>query len=292
MKYTRTFFTNLLAGAVAMAMVSSLAAQTVTEGSATVVRVKGQARYTLGNNMWQPLRVGQVLKPGSIVQTSTEQGSYVDLVLGKGAGPVPQAAVYRPYVPNSMSTSMAYQPGAEQNVVRIWENSALGIDRLTTTETGAAPVTDTQLDLKTGRISGSVKKMSAASKYEIKLPNGVAGIRGTVYDILAEGVVKVRVGSVVLAWVDPKTGNVVTQVISGGQSYDARTGQVTPISPAEMNALSTLSYALVVAQSVQPVVNMASDMTIVLVSPVGGSPSVGTAPTVPLPPPILGARAH
>lgn len=291
MKQTRTLFTSLLAGAVAMAMVSSLAAQTITEGSATVVRIKGPARYTRGNNMWEPLHVGQVLKPGTIVQTSTEQGSYVDLVLGKGAGPVPQAAVYRPYVPNSMSSSMAYQPGAEQNVVRIWENSALGIDKLTTTETGAAPVTDTQLDLKTGRISGSVKKMSAASKYEIKLPNGVAGIRGTLYDIYAEGVVKVRVGSVVLAWVDPKTGNVVTQVVSGGQSYDARSGAVTPLSPAEMHTLDTLSYALVVVENVQPVMNMASDMTVVPVSPVGGAPSAGTAPQL-APPPFLGARAR
>lgn len=278
MKYTRTFFTSLLAGAVAMAMVSSVAAQTVTEGTATVVRIKGQARYTTGNNNWQPLRVGEVLKPGTIVQTSTESGSYVDLVLGRGVE-VPQPAVYRPYIPDSMARSMSYQPGAEQNVVRIWENSALGIDKLTTTETGAAPVTDTQLDLKTGRVSGSVKKMSAASKYEIKLPNGVAGIRGTVYDIYAEGVVKVRVGSVVLAWVDPKTGNVVTQVVSGGQSYDARTGQVTPLSPAEIQSMETLTYALLVPGIAAPQhVNLASDMTVFPLSPVGGAPSKGTAP--------------
>ena len=27
--------------------------------------------------------------------------------------------------------------------------------------------------------------MSAASKYEVKIPNGVAGVRGTLYDIQA-----------------------------------------------------------------------------------------------------------
>ena len=70
----------------------------------------------------------------------------------------------------------------------MWENTLLGIDKLTVTQTGADVVTETQLDLKAGHIFGMVKKMSAASKYEVKIPNGVAGIRGTVYDISAEGV--------------------------------------------------------------------------------------------------------
>ena len=56
------------------------------------------------------------------------------------------------------------------------ENSALGIDKLTSMDTGSDSVTETQLDLKAGHIMGSVKKLSAASKYEVKIPNGVAGI--------------------------------------------------------------------------------------------------------------------
>ena len=68
---------------------------------------------------------------------------------------------------------------AEQNIVRMWENTLLGVDKLTFTQTGADVVTETQLDLKAGHIFGMVKKMSAASKYEVKIPNGVAGIRGT-----------------------------------------------------------------------------------------------------------------
>src|SRR5690349_24996818 len=101
------------------------------------------------------------------------------------------------------AASSSYQPSVDQNVVRIWENSAVGIDKLTSMQTGAEAVTETQLDLKAGRITGSVKKMSAASKYEVKLPNGVAGIRGTTYDITADGLIKVYVGSVVVATVDP-----------------------------------------------------------------------------------------
>ena len=118
---------------------------------------------------------------------------------------------------------VSYAPTAEQNMVRIWENTLLGIDKLTATETGADVVTETQLDLKAGHIFGMVKKMSAASKYEVKIPNGVAGIRGTVYDISAEGVVKVLSGSVVLAYVGPD-GTTQTQVIMGLQSLTPAPG--------------------------------------------------------------------
>jgi hypothetical protein len=228
-----------------------------------------------------------VLKPGTVIQTSTEQGSFVDLVLSDSGTPAtaPAPAVYHPTVPSSYTTTgagaSAYQPSSEQNVVRVWENSALGIDKLASTHTGADTVTDTQLDLKVGRVSGNVKKMSSASKYEIKLPNGVAGIRGTLYDVTAEGVVRVFVGSVVLAWVDAK-GNVVTQVVSGGQQYDARSGELTPLSHAAMQAFQNLSAALRYVQST-PATVFVVDKTIYNVSPVG-PPSNPPGPTPPFPP--------
>src|SRR3974390_1636848 len=121
MKQTRSLFNSLIAGAVAYAMISTLAAQTVQEGEATVVRIKGPARYTMGNNVWQPLKVGAVLKPGTIVQTSTQKGSFVDLALGSATGESsPQPAAYKPAAVSSLASSMAYQPSAEQNVVRVW----------------------------------------------------------------------------------------------------------------------------------------------------------------------------
>ena len=43
-------------------------------------------------------------------------------------------------------------------------------------ERGADVVTDTELDLKAGHILGTVKKMSANSKYEIKLPKAALGL--------------------------------------------------------------------------------------------------------------------
>jgi hypothetical protein len=80
--------------------------------------------------------------------------------------------------------------------------------------------------LKAGHIYGVVKKMSAASRYEVKIPNGVIGIRGTVYDLTAKGDVKVFSGSVVLAYVAPD-GTVATQVIMGSPKSGPWTGAPT-----------------------------------------------------------------
>ena len=268
MKQTRSLINGLVASAIALAIVSSVTAQTAGDSRATVVHKKGAARYTLGNGQWQQVEIGTVLKPGAVIQTSTEKGSYVDLVLGESAMAMPTPAVFKPFIPNSFASSESYAPSADQNVVRVWENSALGIDKLSSMQTGADTVSDTQLDLKAGRISGSVKKMSAASKYEIKLPNGVAGIRGTTYDVSADGTLKILVGSGVMAWVDPKTGNVTTQVVVGGQSYNASSGQVTPLSSADSKALSTLANSLRYVEPTHPIM-LASDRTIHEVSPHG-----------------------
>lgn len=262
MKETRRLVNHIFVCAIALAMVSTLAAQSV--GSAKVIRIKGPARFTTGNNIWQPLGVGAVLQPGTVVQTSTERGSYVDLVLGDEHAAVVQPVAYKPGIVSSMAAaSSSYQPSVDQNVVRIWENSALGIDKLTSMQTGAETVTETQLDLKAGRITGNVRKMSAASKYEIKLPNGVAGIRGTLYDISAEGVVKIFVGSAVVAAVDAKSGNVTTQSVMGGQQYDMRSNQITPISQSDMSELASLATALTPVETVAPT-TQAYDKTIVM----------------------------
>jgi hypothetical protein len=213
-----------------------------------------------------------------VIQTSTEEGSYVDLVLGDGhaAAVTPMPVTYYPSIPNSMASgATTFHPSAEQNVVRIWANTALGIDKLTTMETGADNVTETQLDLKQGRITGSVKKMSAASKYEVKLPNGVAGVRGTVFDIQAVGIVKVYIGSMVVAWVDPKTQNVTTQTVMGGQAYDAPNNAVSPLSPASMSELQDLASSMTVGGGGVGVfpTTLAIDKTVVGLSPVGANPN-------------------
>ena len=111
-------------------MVSTLAAQTANQTTAKVVRLKGSARYSTGGDVWQQLKVGDIVKPGTAIQTAAD--SRVDIVLGEGS-PI----TTRP-TPSDM---VSYAPTAEQNMVRIWDNTLLGIDKLTETETGADVVT-------------------------------------------------------------------------------------------------------------------------------------------------------
>ncbi len=282
MKRYQSLTLAVIACGLALALTSSLeAAQTVVDGAAKVIRMKGSARYTAGNNVWQPVKVGLVLRAGTIIQTSKERGAFVDLALGDGNAAIPGAtggAVYNPLIP---SATMSYMPKGEQDIVRVTEDSALGIDKLTWQETGADIVSDTQLDLKQGRILGTVRKLTPASRYEVKLPNGVAGIRGTVYDISASGVVRVFVGSVVVAWIGPD-GSTQTRVVGAHQQFDARTGQVTDLPNAELKALDAIVAEMRVGQRAAES-KYTIDQTIYHVSPIRHGPPFNP----PGPPPVI-----
>jgi hypothetical protein len=215
------------AGAIALA-VMVLAGQVMAQPiqvNAKVVRIKGLARYSTDNRGWQSLHVGDILKPGTTIQTAEK--SSVDLQLGERGARTGGA-------PTSIVFSGGGGAGGEEsaaNVIRIFESSVLAIDKLTTEQTGSETVEETQLDLRAGQVMGNVKKLSAASKYEVKIPNGVAGIRGTVYVISSSGVVNVLAGSLVIAVVGPD-GTVVTKVVTAGFSYDPMTGVLSPIPAA------------------------------------------------------------
>lgn len=264
MKETRSLINSLLVCGVAFAMVTTLAAQTTDQSSAKVIRLQGDARYKTPSNDWQPLKVGDIIRPGTIIQTAAK--AHVDFVLGVNATSVPLPISNLGPATQSPTAEASYRPSSEQNIVRMWENTLLSIDKLTVTQTGADEVSETQLDLKAGHIFGSVKKMSAASKYEVKIPNGVAGIRGTVYDIYAEGLIKVLSGSVVLAYSGPN-GTVLTQVIMGQQEFDARTGTLTPLADSDKTDMNDLARSLPVGFPMGPMWITPDKAFVILVSP-------------------------
>lgn len=235
MKQTNRIMNWLVACGLALVMTASLSAQAATDRSGKVVRIKGAARYSTGNNVWQPLKIGQTLKQGTLIQTAAD--SHVDIVLGE-AGKV--NAVRAVANPSSGGGGAGYQPKAEQDVVRIQSDTVLALDKLSVIDTGTDKVTDTQLDLRSGRIFGTVKKMNASSRYEIKLPNGVAGVRGTVYQVSAEGVLQVLSGSLVISWT-AADGTVMTQTVNGGYQFDARTGLITPLPQAIMDEMRRMA---------------------------------------------------
>src|SRR6266568_2432190 len=166
MKKIESLVKGLIVYGLMLAMASSLAAQTPSQSTAKVVRIKGSARYSTGNNVYLPLKVG------------------------------------------------------------------------------------------------------AASKYEVKIPNGVAGIRGTIYTLSADGVVKVLVGQVVLAYAAPD-GTIVTQVVMGGQQFDARTGQITAIPNYDRKEMVKAAKESRIGPNV-PAITFTVDHTIYYVSPTRG----------------------
>jgi hypothetical protein len=244
MKLIRPLISGLVVCGIALAMVTSLSAQTAQQGIAKVVRIKGSARYMSSvGTAWQPLKLGAILKPGTVLQTASD--SYIDLILnnadavGASLAPMSMSAA-----PMDQSGAASYQPKAEKDAVRIFENTVLSIDKLTVDQTGVDVITDTQLDLKAGSIFGTVKKLAVGSKYEVKIPNGVAGIRGTIYYISSSGILRVVSGFVTLAWVHTD-GTVTTQNVGAGQQFDIRTGVLSPISPQDLSSLKSNNIQMI-----------------------------------------------
>jgi hypothetical protein len=117
-------------------------------GGAEVRAIQGSATYRTNGGPAHPLKTGLVLASGTILQTGP--GSTVDLFL-------------RPHI----------------GLIRLKEKSTLGLDKVNALETGADTAVDVQLNLPDGEMYFDVNKLSKASRYEIKMPTGVAGIRGT-----------------------------------------------------------------------------------------------------------------
>jgi len=254
---------------------SSAFAQAAVSGFATVVRVEGEASYTLGDAKWIPLVAGKILPEGAVVRTG--YNGTVDVVLGRDIN-LPQTRVQAQWTPSNPSPApdapvrgmISYKPSAEQNVVRLSPNTVLGIDKLTVTDTGADTVSDTELDLQKGKIFANVKKLTGASQYLIKLPSGIAGVRGTQFSIDVDGNTTVyhsTGGGVVLSLISTD-GTPKTTVVGSGFSYDPATSQMTILPGDETTFLERLFTGLQTIYS--PVQYVSEDYTHFYCSPIHG----------------------
>jgi len=287
MKKTRSLVGSLLACGVALAMITTVTAQTTQERVVKVLRVKGPARYMAPGGQWQNLSAGTVLHAGYVVQTAKDSpGSFVDLVVGEGVGVQasgPPMGV-NPYA--FWAGTGVHKPRLDQDGIRLMENTALAIDKLLVTDTGEATITETQLDLRKGHIIGNVKKMTAGSRYEIKYPNGVAGIRGSTYDMnltesTANGQTVVNCvlgmvnGSAVLSFIKPD-GSTIAQTILPTQSFDTSTGVMGTIPPDLQSYVQQVIMDMTVPQQVEVRFITPSQAVI---TPVSSTKGVGLPPT-------------
>ncbi len=267
--------------------VGARAMNPIKPASVTVVNIDGQARYSTDGQTWHPLVAGKILHENAVIETAA--GSHCDLVISGMPVPFSQNI---PAPVNSIGLSIApdpqvrgfeaSQPMAEQNVIRMSPDTMLAIDRLTVIDTGADTVSTTELDLRAGKIFTSVKKMSANSQFTIKIPSGVAGIRGSKGTLSSDGSAEWLSGEIFISFIG-SNGQPHVVVVHGGFEYDPQTGEILHL-PARVvaelkrdDAYSTTLYA-----QVYPI---ARDLTLVFISPTQGGGGITAPPTAPTPPP-------
>jgi hypothetical protein len=291
MKHIQTFVSVAICGFV-LTLTGVARAQSTQPGMATVVRITGEARYSLGDGVWHPLVAGKVLAAGAVIQTGHD--ATVDIVLGKKilmpqASPLPDRVSLA--ADEGVRGYVSYKPSAEQNSVRMTGDTVLAIDKLTVSDTGVDTVSDTELDLHQGGIYCSVKKLSGASQYLIKIPNGIAGVRGTLFYIDVTGKCSVipkndnshgNQSSVVLSIIGPD-GKPITVVVGEGNQFDPNNlgnGQpgplppgVSPLPPGLRAELGTIFAALRTLYYGE--VNFTYDRTESHISPTTGNPHQG-----------------
>ena len=280
MKKFQTLLAAVMCGVV-LGLAVNASAQANQAGFATAVHVEGIVNYSLGDDQWQPLVAGKILPVGATVRTG--HNGVTDLVLGKDiqlplyAQQVSGLPAHPDLAQDGKVRGMAnYVPAAEQNVVRLTPDTTLAINKLNVIDTGSDTVSDTELDLQKGKIFASVKKLNGASTYYIKLPSGIAGVRGTQFSVDIGGAVSVSHstgGGVVLTLTPPGGGVPKTTVVGVGYSYNPITGELTLASSDVItmmrnlfNALQTIYSPISIGYYISP------DSTQCYVSPTRGGP--------------------
>jgi hypothetical protein len=208
MKIFDCFARTLLMGAVVVLTLEVGMNPALAESApivAKVIEVKGRARFSPDNRSWQSLKPGDVLNPGSLIQTAGKAS--VDIQLGDA----------------DMASGAA-------NEIRIMENSVLSFTRLGAQGTGASRVEDIELNLRAGQITGVAPRIAAASNFEVAISGGVVGIRGGNYQVNSTGVVSVRTGVAVVA-LTTANGSVLTKEVIAGHRFDPVAGSVTELPP-------------------------------------------------------------
>ncbi|HEV2327582.1 MAG TPA: FecR domain-containing protein [Verrucomicrobiae bacterium] len=252
----------------------------IKPAAVTVVNIDGQARYSVDGKSWHPLVAGKILHQGAVVETAA--GSSCDLVLSgtpvpfARKSPSPSGSPDLAVAPDpNVRGLVASKPMAQQNIIHMSADTMLAIDKLTVVDTGADTVSDTELDLRAGKIFASVKKMSSSSQYIIKLPNGVAGIRGSSGSLSSDGSAQWLHGEIIISFIG-SNGQPHVVVVHGGFEYNPQTGQILHLSPQAIAALERFgAYASTLYAQVYPV---AQNLTFIYISPTQGVPTSVTPP--------------
>jgi hypothetical protein len=150
-----------------------------------VTALGGDVRYSANGGGFVPVPVGARLKKGDVIKTGP--ASHADLQFGHNVG-----------------------------IMQLTPNTTFAITELSVTQTPAdGNVTDNQFDLNSGAIYTKVNKLSKASRFEVKTPKGIAGVRGTSLFLSSNGDLAVGEGTAGIAY--PNGGGVDTFIVRSGE---------------------------------------------------------------------------
>ena len=217
------------------------------------------------------LKTGDVLKPGSVIRTAESRSwmLFWATVTPLAIFPWPWLRSTARFPPVRAAAAAAVVRRNAGNVVRIFAMTVLGVDKLIVDRTGVDEVSDTQLDLRAGQIFVNVKKLSKQSRYEVKIPNGVAGIRGTGVLISSVGIVETQNGDVIIS-VILGNGTQVTLEVPTGEWFNPTSGVVAQMSEADKQKLDAIYKDLgVFVKALETL--LGKDFTIHFCSPVDGT---------------------
>lgn len=192
-------------------------------GYAVVKKIQGSVQYTSAIGQGD-LKVGQVLTAGARI--STQANSFVDLNLGVNG-----------------------------DALRVEESSTVTLTELTFRRLRRdTAVVKTEMNVTRGHVVANVvKKLSRASRYRIRTPNGVAGIRGTCVQAGVTGVLAV-IGTVQFTTVNGQVSLVIGGfVMSAGsnQPLKAATVQTQGVASSATASTANTGTAAMVQATVQ-----------------------------------------
>jgi hypothetical protein len=206
MKYVPRLTGRAVSSILAAVLVNSLAVANaeIQSGQVLVQAVHGSATYSVSGGQTLPVKENLVLTRGSTIKTSPD--ATVDLILQYNG-----------------------------TVLRLMPQSMLKFDKLNQEAAAEGAITETSLNLVSGSILGSQRKLATPSTFQVNIPGGVATIKGTEYLVRADGAVIVLSGSVQVNYNLPGNGGSVKVSVAAGFSFNPATGKVVPTSPGDLH---------------------------------------------------------
>jgi hypothetical protein len=192
--------------------------------SSTLMRLVGSARHSMDNGAtWEKAKIGDILKPGVLVQTAENARLYV--LLGE---------IVRPLPPSNSGNGGLFDPYLfPANLISIDSNSSLQIQKLIEKNPKDLehPLQEVRLGLRSGKMLGCIKDSPSDTDCEVEFPGGTVCVHGATFSLTSIGIISVMSGAVAII----STNQNLTNTVTAGGRFDQSLGVKTNLPPLPTN---------------------------------------------------------